>query len=104
MENNQTKKQSNPKEKNVEELLRENLELNKEIYKLTQKSNRYILFAQIFAIIKIVLIIGPIILAIIYLPSFLKDAFGAYGEIFGGNSGADSILNNPDLLNNYLGK
>lgn len=88
-------------ERNIESMLQENLELSREIYRLTQKSNRYILFAQIFTVVKIILIIGPIILAIIYLPPFFKEALGTYRDLYGNGTG-DSIINSGELLNKYI--
>jgi len=68
-------------------LMRENAELTREIYNITKKTNRYILFAQIFTIVKVILIVGPIVIAIIYLPPLLREALGTYQNVLGGGTG-----------------
>jgi hypothetical protein len=55
----------------TEELLEENLRLNKEIYEVCVKLKKYMFAAQIYSIIKFFLIMIPIIVAIIFfLPLF----------------------------------
>ena len=88
--------------KNLESLLQENLRLTREIRELAEKTRRYLLFSQIFSVVKIILIIGPLILALIYLPPLLKAAVKSYGEILGGGTG-DTLINSSNILKNYLG-
>lgn len=55
----------------VEELLEENLRLNKEIYEVCIKLKKYMFAAQIYSIIKFFLIMIPIVVAIVFfLPLF----------------------------------
>ena len=67
----------------IKKLLAENLAKSEEMYELMRKLKRYLLVAQIFSVLKLLLIVVPIILAIIYLPPFLGDALGQYREILG---------------------
>lgn len=90
-------------DKNLENLLEENLRLTREIRELTEKTRRYILFSQIFNVVKLILIIGPIILALIYLPSLLREAAKGYGEILGNGTG-DGLINSGSFLQKYLGE
>lgn len=60
-------------EEKIKKLLQENIKYSKEILKLSVKIRRYIFFAQIMTVIKIIIIVVPIILAFIYLPPYLED-------------------------------
>ncbi|OJI07622.1 hypothetical protein BK004_00855 [bacterium CG10_46_32] len=88
---------------NLEQLMQENLELTREIAEQTRKTKKYILFGQIFNVVKIVLILGPIIVAIIYLPSLLKQWVGAYSELLGGGTG-QTILEGNSFIHNLFGQ
>ena len=82
----------------IERLIRENLTLTREIIEHTRKTRRYILYGHIFNIIKVVLIVGPIILAILYLPPLLQQVFGTYSELLGGGTG-QTILEGNSFMN-----
>ncbi|MBI4122688.1 MAG: hypothetical protein HY462_01690 [Parcubacteria group bacterium] len=92
----------NDPEKSTNELLAENLALTREIYEHTKKTQRYILFGQIFTVVKIVLIVGPLIFAIIYLPPLLREAAGAYSELLGGGTGS-TIIEGSSFVNQLFG-
>ncbi len=93
-------------ENDIKNLLEENLKLTKEIHKMTKYIRRYIIFSQIIGFLKLVLIIVPIILGIIYLPPLLKDVFAQYQELLnlksglnvGGVENIDPSKINPELL------
>ncbi len=82
----------------LEELVRENLKLTQEIIEHTRKTRRYILFGQVLNVVKVVLIAGPVILAIIYLPPLLGQWFSAYTELLGGGTG-QTILEGNSYIN-----
>ena len=82
----------------IERLVRENLTLTKEIIEHTRKTRRYILYGHIFNVVKIVLIVGPIILAILYLPPLLEQVFGTYSELLGGGTG-QTLLEGNSFIN-----
>lgn len=69
--------------KKLEALLAENLELNKQILKSVNSTQRYIKFARIISVFKILLILVPLVLALIYVPPFLQKVLGAYNELLG---------------------
>lgn len=89
----------------LKKLIEENLELTKEIHKMTKKVNRYMLWAQIFGFLKLLIIVIPIILAIMYLPPLLQGIFEQYKSILGISNGGDLIQGllqtgaTPDLKN-----
>jgi len=63
-------------------LLAENLARSQEVYEVSRQLKRYLFWGQILATIRLVIIVIPIILAIIYLPPFLRDVFGQYQDLF----------------------
>ena len=62
------------KDNEIISLLKENLETSKEILKLSQYIRKYVFWQKVFNWLKFFLILIPILLAIIYLPPFLKGA------------------------------
>jgi len=86
----------------LEELLVENLALTREIHALTSKTRRYIYFAQVATVIKLVLIIGPLIAAALFLPPYLKQALAAYKELLGNGTGETAVEGN-NIIKSFLG-
>lgn len=74
---------SNNKKSRVESLLEQNLEYNKKILESVNQTQQYIKFVRIMNAFKILLIIIPIILALIYVPPFLQKVLGVYDEFLG---------------------
>ena len=91
-----------PPNSNIERLIKENLEFTKQIHEYTNKTRKYILFAQILSIVKIIIIVGPIILAILYLPPLLSGALDTYSELLGGGTG-QTLMEGNSFLNQLLG-
>jgi hypothetical protein len=75
---NATEKQSE-----LRDLLEENLKYTKEIWKISKKTKRYLIWVQVMDWIKISLIVIPTILLIIYLPTLMEMM----------RSGVNSIIN-----------
>lgn len=67
MENNLTEEQT--------ELLRRNLEVSEEILKKTDYIKGYVKWQKIWSVINILLIVTPIVIGVLYLPSLLGDYF-----------------------------
>lgn len=65
----------------MKKLLEQNLAYSKQIYLMTKKVKNYMLMGRIMSFIYILLIVGPLILGVIYLPSLLQ---GFMGNIFPG--------------------
>ncbi len=84
----------------LEELLRENLGVSREILKLSKYIRKYVFWQKIFNWFKLILILAPIILAIIYLPPFLKSLSFGLQTIFDGLN----IVTNPGAIEEALGK
>jgi len=98
--------QNQTQENKIIKLLEQNLEYNKAIYEISKKTKRYMLMAQIMGVIKILLIVVPIVLAIIYLPPLIKVYLQPYQELMGGSSIIDQIkeLQGTEQLKDVLGR
>ncbi|MBU2576002.1 hypothetical protein KKF64_02855 [Patescibacteria group bacterium] len=99
----QPKNQNESKDEVLERLARENLNLTREILEYVKKTKRYILFGQILNVIKVVLIIGPIIIAIIYLPSIIREFISTYSDLLGGGTG-NAILQGGGFVDQLFGE
>ena len=75
-------------------LLEENLSYAKQIYSATEKTRRYIMWGQVLAFVKIILIVGPLILGFLYLQPYIKSMFGTYQDLLGTGAKLDDNTNN----------
>lgn len=78
----------------IKKILEQNLELNKAIYKHTKYIKNYVFWAQIAGVIKILLIVTPIVLGIIYLPPLLENLFEQYKGLLGIQPGMANPIEN----------
>lgn len=62
-------------------LLQENLKVSKEILEISKYVKKYIFWDRLFFWVKTFFILIPVILALIYLPPFLKDAFKSFNDV-----------------------
>lgn len=69
----------------------------KNILKQSQKTGRYLLWLKVLNILKILIIIAPIVLAIIYLPPFIKRAINKYQDVLPGLEGAWERLSGSQI-------
>ena len=69
--------------KKIEQIVQQNLSLTREILESVEKTRKYIFWLRVFGIIKLVVIVLPIILAIIFLPPLISQVFQQYTDIFG---------------------
>lgn len=65
----------------LKELLEKNLALLQETHDMTHKIKSYITFQKVMSLVYLLLIVGPIIISILYLPPLLKNAFGQYSDL-----------------------
>lgn len=82
--NEEIDKKLEEKSKNddLRKLLEKNLEISEDMHKMIKKIGKYIFWQQVFNILKLLIIVVPIILGIIYLPPLLGDLISQYGEFF----------------------
>ncbi len=92
-ENNQTNQDlSSPNagggasELEMKELLKKNLELSEEILAATKKIKNYMVIQRLVSIFYFIIIVGPIILSIIFLPPLIKNMFNQYTKLLDGGS------------------
>ncbi|PIT87271.1 MAG: hypothetical protein COU31_03855 [Candidatus Magasanikbacteria bacterium CG10_big_fil_rev_8_21_14_0_10_40_10] len=67
----------------IQELLEKNLKWSQIIYEQNRKINRKLIWAAVAGWIKLFLIITPLVLGILYLSPFLKQAYKQYGNLVG---------------------
>jgi hypothetical protein len=72
-------------DEDLKKLLEENLQLNKENYVMLKSMKRYFAWQKIVSVIYFILIVGPLIFGVIYLPSLLKPILGEYQDLLGGS-------------------
>lgn len=77
----------------VEHLLQENLRYNRAIFAEMKKVKRFMLWRTIFSVIWLVLFVVPVILSLIYLPSFLNNFYKNYQDLMTGSQGVFDLAN-----------
>ncbi len=76
----------------LQTILEQTAAIQEDLSKLTKKVSRYILMASISAVIWLILIIGPIIAGIIFLPPLVKNMVGPYQELLQTSGTVNSLL------------
>jgi hypothetical protein len=56
----------------------------------------YVFWARVGGFLKILLIIVPLVLSILFLPPLLKNVLGQYSDLLGGGANSTNILNSLD--------
>ncbi len=94
-------KQTNESEE-IKKLLEENLALTQEIHKMVKQVKHYTTFQKIVSFIYLLLIVVPIILGVIFLPSLLSGYIKQYQDLLGTdttNGAADVMKSLPAGIN-----
>ncbi|MFH1193726.1 MAG: hypothetical protein V1661_01895 [bacterium] len=65
-------------------LLEENIKISKQILASTEKTRKQMRWTQIWSFIRLIIIIIPLVLAILYIPPFLSKLSGTFGKLYGG--------------------
>ncbi|MFA4941715.1 MAG: hypothetical protein WC582_03965 [Patescibacteria group bacterium] len=84
----------------IKKLLEKNLELTEDVHKMVKSIKSYMFWQNVFSFLKILIIVVPIVIGIIYLPPLLKDIFQQYQSLLGGGEGLNLGTGNP--LENLL--
>lgn len=79
--------------KSASELIRENQEKIAQLELSVAKINKYIKWQRIFLVIKILFIVLPLVIGLIYLPTLLKNIFTPYQDLLGDGGTASSLEN-----------
>jgi len=76
-----TPKNSSGKESDNKKILKEILQYTQASYAILEKVKRWIFWNRILSIFKILIIVIPLVLGFIYLPSLLENVVGPYKEL-----------------------
>jgi hypothetical protein len=95
MENNQNIPNQ---DKYLEKLVQENIELTKELKQSVDKINRWIAWQRVWTALKILIIVIPIVIGLIYLPPLLSSIFSQYQQLFFGFGDINQIVT-PENIN-----
>ena len=98
MENNGTILNNQPEKtvdnEELKQMIETNIALSQEILGLAIYIKKYIVWQKIFAYLKLLIIIIPIILAVVYLPPFFKTLLDSLKELGIGVEAYQSLLLN----------
>jgi len=72
----------------LQRLLKENLQISKELYAMTKNIKRWVAMQRVWTVVKILIILVPVILGVLYLPSLIKQTVEPYQALL--NVGANS--------------
>jgi len=87
----------------IKKLIKQNIKLtqqNKELierdHKMIKKIRRYVIISEVTGILKLIIIVVPIILGILYIPPLFRDLLDKYQEFFGiiSKSGSINVIEN----------
>lgn len=68
----------------IKELLEENIKLSKDILRSTEKTRKYMRWMQVMSFLRVLIIVIPLVLAILYIPPFLSSLSDTFGKLYGG--------------------
>lgn len=86
----------------LRELLEKNLKWSQIIYEQNRKINSKLFWTAVSNWIRILLIVIPLILAVIFLPPLLKKALSGYSELLGGVTGTSEKKINSSTIEQFL--
>ena len=87
----------------LRELLEKNLKWSQIIYEQNRRINHKLLWMAVGSWIRLVIIVAPLILALIFLPPLVKDFFSEYGSLLSGPSSAGKpALFDPSKIERLL--
>jgi hypothetical protein len=65
----------------LKELLKKDIELSERILEMSEYIKNFVFWQKVFSVLKILLIVVPLVLGLIYLPPLIKKAFEPYQEL-----------------------
>ena len=87
----------------IKELLEENIKLSKAILSSAEKTRKYMRWTQVMSFLRILIIVIPLVLAILYIPPFLNKLSETFGQLYGGEQfNIINQLKNPSGINANL--
>ncbi len=88
-------------EASLKELIEKNLKWSQIIYEQNRKINNKLLWTAVANWLRLLLIVVPLVLAIIFLGPLLKNAFSQYAGLFGQAPASDSETK-QNSMDNFL--
>lgn len=80
-------------QKELHKLLQENVEISKELQEMTKKISRWIVWQRFWSVLKILIIVIPIVVGLLYLPPLVHKMVEPYEQLLNfGQSGNDQSL------------
>jgi len=76
----------------LKKLLEENIKLNQDLKKDIRYIKKYVMWVQLFGVLKYALIILTIIWSVVYLPPIIKDSVSSIQSFMG--QGNDAVVQN----------
>lgn len=90
-------------DEDLKKLLEENLRVSQENHKMLKSIKRHFVWQKVLSIFYFIVIVGPIIIGIFYLPALIKPIMEQYQGLLSGaslgNVDASSIKITPELMN-----
>lgn len=68
-------------EPDIKELLQENLKLTREVHVMMKRTRRYMAMRTALSVVYFVLIVGPLVLAVLYLPPLIRPYLDQYQQL-----------------------
>jgi len=89
-------------QRELQKLLEENLKISKELYEMTKKIKQWVAWQKVWGVLKILIILVPLTLGIIYGPTLLRGVIMPYQELLnlGGNTNNQNLLQQVQSLIN----
>jgi len=82
----------------LKELIEKNLKWSQIIYEQNRKINNKLLWTAVASWIKLLILVGSIVAAVVFLPPLLKGVFSQYSQLLGNISTGGDIKNPMDNL------
>lgn len=82
----------------IEDLLKQNIQLSKQVLATSKKIRRWTIEQRVWGIVKLLIIIIPLVLGIIYLPPLIRKAVEPYKGVLEQVQGAQSSFNPFNLF------
>lgn len=77
--------EENTNKKTIEDMMAENLQLTREIHRMTKSVKNYVVVQRVLSVVYLLLIVVPLIISVIYLPPLLSGVIGQYQDLLYGD-------------------
>jgi len=92
VKDHQKSKRTSSARLSIEKMIQENIDWSKKVYEQNQSIKRRLLYMVIGNYLRLALILIPLIIGAIYLPSLLGQALDQYKSVLGIDGSSESLL------------